>query len=478
MYRNGAAAFLIPFFIAILVCGLPILILEINLGNKWRKSHIKIFEEFGGKKGRYFGWLQSTVVWVMASFYGILVAWTLVSLVVSFVPSWLNETDFFTNKVLQMDKTSLSGFTDLGGINWYILLAYLIVWGIVIGIVSLGVEKGIDKANKIFMPGLFIMLVCMAIYSGTLTGAGTGLQHLFEPNIAKLKEMKTWTSAFGSGFFTLSICTAAIIIFSGYAPKDQDNTNQAFIIVFGDVLVAMIAAITIFAGIGNIAVLENKNFEEVFGAGETSLVFSVFPKIFAEINNVTYGLGNFLGIIFFLTVFFAGISSLIMATEGATSPLHLDLNVKRLPATMIVGGVAMVLGFVLVFKNSALLIDGIASWVAGLWQLIIGIIEIIGVCFVWKKIQIICDYNNKNSWIKLRKLFKLTLFVVAPLVLIISIIMNFWVFVNNIISQPFIFAAVGGIVGITVVVMLAFILAFNKEIKQLFQKIWSERKKG
>ncbi|WP_338981206.1 hypothetical protein [Spiroplasma endosymbiont of Eupeodes luniger] len=95
-----------------------------------------------------------------------------------------------------------------------------------------------------------------------------------------------------------------------------------------------------------------------------------------------------------------------------------------------------------------------------------------------KKIQIICDYNNKNSWIKLRKLFKLTLFVVAPLVLIISIIMNFWVFVNNIIIQPFIFAAVGGIIGITVVVMLAFILAFNKEIKQLFQKIWSERKKG
>lgn len=470
MYANGGAAFLIPFFIAILICGLPILILEINIGNKWRKSHIKIFDEFAGRSGRFFGWLQSTVVWIMSSFYAILVAWTLASLIMSFVPSWLNEKDFFTNKILGMDKNEVTSFSDLGNISWYILLAYLVVWIVVIGIVSMGVVNGIAKANKIFVPGLFVMLIFIAIYSITLPGAGDGLQKLFEPKLSKLADIKTWTSAFRTGFFTLSICTAAIIIFSSYAPKDQDNTNQAFIIIAGDSLVGILAAITVFAGIGNVAATQNLEFDKVFGAGDKSLVFSVFPEIFARINNFSFGLGNFIAIIFFLTIFFAGISSLIMGLEAATSPIHIDLKIKRWKAIILVATTSALAGSILVFQNSTLLIDGIATWVAGLWQLLIGLIEIIGTCFIWKKANIICENNNKNSWIKLKKGFKITIYILTPAVLIFSIIMAFYVFINNSISNAFVFATIGLSIGVILVILVALILTFIDEIKNFLKK--------
>lgn len=470
MYTYGGAAFLIPFFIAILICGLPILILEINIGNKWRKSHIKIFEEFSGKSGRFFGWLQSTVAWVMASFYAILVAWTLASLIMSFVPSWLNEKDFFNNKILGMNKQEVSSFSDLGNISWYILIAYLVVWAIVIGIVSMGVVDGIAKANKIFVPGLFIMLIFIAIYSITLPGASYGLQRLFEPKLSELAKFETWTSAFKTGFFTLSICTAAIIIFSSYAPKDQDNTNQAFIIIAGDSLVGILASVTVFAGIGNVAATQGLEFDKVFGNGDKSLVFSVFPQIFAQINNFKLGLGNFIAIIFFLTIFFAGISSLIMALEAATSPLHIDLKIKRWKAILLAATTSALVGFILVFQNSTLLIAGIATWVAGMWQLLIGIIEIVGICFIWKKVNIICENNNKNSWIKLKKTFKVTIYILTPAVLIFSVIMAFYVFITDIISNPFVFATIGLSLGVGLVILVSLILTFNNEIKNLFKK--------
>lgn len=475
MYQNGGAVFLIPFFIAIFFCGLPILILEINLGNKWRKSHIKIFEEFAGVSGRFFGWLQSAVVWIMAAFYSLLVAWTLISLVISFVPEWLNQPDFFEQFFSVSQEQIVNHFWDLGRINWYILLAYVVVWLIVLIIVSLGVTNGIAKANNFFMVGLLIMLIFMVIYSSTLTGAGLGLENLFQPKLQKLLELKTWTSAFASGFFTLSICSAAIIIFSGYAPKRQDNANQAYIIVFGDVFIAIIATMIIFSGIGNIAKTENKPFEQVFSSGDYSLVFKVFPKIFAQLNLTNFGLGNFLGIVFFLAIFFAGLSSLIMATEAITSPLHLDLRISRIKATLSAGFGAMGLGFIFVFKNSALLIPGIATWSGGLWQLIIGLFECLGIYFIWKKIKIICNHNNNHSWIKLKRFFKLTLGFITPTIISLNLIASLIQLVNNIIEKPFIFGFIGLSFGVIILLLITFLLTFWFEIKKVLAMLFKRR---
>lgn len=93
MNKHGVI-FLIPFFIALIVCALPILLIEINLGNKYRKNHVELFKDLAKIPGTFFGFLQTAVVWIMGVFYSVLVAWSLLAIVMSFL-SWLKSTRFF-----------------------------------------------------------------------------------------------------------------------------------------------------------------------------------------------------------------------------------------------------------------------------------------------------------------------------------------------------------------------------------------------
>lgn len=93
MNKHGVI-FLIPFFIALIICALPILLIEVNLGNKYRKNHVEIFKDLGKTSGIFFGFLQTAVIWIMSVFYSVLVAWSLLAVVMAFLPG-LTQQDFF-----------------------------------------------------------------------------------------------------------------------------------------------------------------------------------------------------------------------------------------------------------------------------------------------------------------------------------------------------------------------------------------------
>ena len=197
-------------------------------------------------------------------------------------------------------------------------------------------------------------------------------------------------------------------------------------------------------------------------------MFSVFPKIFGQINAVNFGWGNFLGVVFFLTIFFAGISSLIMGVEVVASPLYRDLKVKRIWATIISCMGAFTIGFILIFKNAVALIDGIAIWVAGIWQLIIGVVQVVGICWKWKQLNNVCEHNNATSWIQLKRTFKWSLLFFTPIILISILVMNVSDFYYKCWEQPFIFAGVGLFIGVVLVLSTTAFLTFYLQIKKRF----------
>lgn len=298
--------FLIPFFIALVVCALPILLIEINLGNKYRKNHVDIFTDLAKTPGTFFGFLQTAVVWLMSVFYSVLVAWSLLTLVMAFLPG-LNEKGFFLNKLIGQTNNNPQNFNQLGNISPWVLISLIVVW-ILTGIILLGgVVKGIDLANKIFIHGLFVMIALMMVYVLTLPGAINGLQTMFAFHGKALLTSNIWTDAFGQAFFMLSTCTGAIIIFSSCAPIGKSNTNKGLIIMIGTAVVALLTACTVFGAIGVIAHQAGKPIDEVFVAGPT-LIFQVFPQIFAIIIQQT-------GLPFFshaLAIFFFYLCSLLV----------------------------------------------------------------------------------------------------------------------------------------------------------------------
>lgn len=320
MNKHGGI-FLIPFFIALIVCALPILLIEVNLGNKYRKNHVEIFTDLAKTPGNFFGFLQTAVVWIMSVFYSVLVAWSLLALVMAFLPG-LNQQGFFLNKLIGQTNSAPQNFSQLGNISIWVLISLIVVWILTAFILLGGVVKGIDLANKIFIPGLFAMILIMMIYVLTLPGALTGLKTMFNFNGKQILNSSIWTDAFGQAFFMLSTCTGVIIIFSSHAPIGTSNTNKGLIIMIGTAIVALLTTCTVFGGIGAIAYNQNKTIDQVFVPGPT-LIFQVFPQVFAIITAQTQlpFLSHTLACFFFLSVFFAGISSLIAIAEAVVNPL-------------------------------------------------------------------------------------------------------------------------------------------------------------
>lgn len=463
-------AYFIPFIISLLICAIPVLFIEMTIGNKSRKNHIEFFTEVAGKKGAFFAWLQSSTVLILSTYYSVLIGWCLINIIISFTSS-LNTTDFFYHQILNVTNENPTSFAQLGTLNWKVLLGTLAVWGVLIVILLGGVAKGIDKANKVFIPSLFVMILFLVIYTSTLSGSGKGLSVMLEFDAKQMLKPALWKDAFGQAFFMMTTCTGTIYIYAAHAPKNQDNTNHAFVVGLGTTIVGLFTAMIIFSAIGNIAQTQGKEFDEVFGKGGSALVFQVFPQLFAIINQSAPGFGNVISVIFFLTLFFAGMSSLIGQVESMVNGLEYEVRIPRLAALLMSAGFAMLLSILFTFNNSPALITSVGNWVAQIWLLVLGLGLLIGIGPIgWKIYPSLKEFNNRNSWITWHKPFGFLILLVAPVLIFINVIAAFYEIGVGITDNTFINAGFGIIVGFLIPLVVGTILVFHKEISNLFQK--------
>lgn len=463
-------AFFIPFIISMVICAIPVLFIEMTIGNKSRKNHIEFFTEEGGKKGAFFAWLQSSTVLILSTYYSVLIGWCLINIIISFTSN-LNQANFFYDQILNITNESPTSFSALGNLNWKVLVGTLVVWIFLIVILLGGVDKGIDKVNKVFIPSLFVMILFLVIYTSTLNGAGTGLNEMMKFDPKEMLKPSLWKDAFGQAFFMLSTCTGTIYIYSAHAPKNQDSTNNAFVVGLGTSLVGIFTAMIVFSAIGNIAASKHQDFKEVFGSGGPALIFQVFPQLFAIINQSASGFGNVVGVIFFLTLFFAGMSSLIGQVESMVNGLEYEVRMPRIAALLVSAGFAMIVSILFTFDNSPALINGVGNWIAQIWLLIIGLGLLLGIGSLgWKIYPSLKEYNNKNSWIKWQKPFGFFILLVAPILIFVNIIAAFYDVGVNISNNAFIHALIGLIIGFLIPIVLTLILIFHKEIKNSCKK--------
>lgn len=463
-------AFLIPFIICMIICAIPVLFLEMTIGNKYRKNHIEFFTEVGNKKGAFFAWLHSSTVIMLSTYYSVLIGWTLINVIISFTGA-LNQDNFFYNQILNItgNEQKPTSFFQLGGLNWKVLLATFVVWIILFVILVGGVDKGIDKANKVFIPTLFLMILILVIYTSTLPGAGRGLNVMLQFDGKELLNPGLWKDAFGQAFFMLSTCTGTIYIYAAHAPKNQDNTNHAFVVGLGTTIVGLLTAMIVFNAIGDIAYQKHKPFNEVFGAGGPTLIYQVLPQLFRLINQSVPILGNVISVMFFLTLLFAGMSSLIGQVESMVNGLEYEVNMKRIYALSLTCVFAMVLSCLFMFNNATVIITAVGNWIAQLWLLIIGLLLLIMIGPIgWKIYPDLQSHNNRVSWFKWNKVYTFLLLVVAPIIIVANIVAGTYDIVNAIIANPFVNGFFGLILGLVIPVILTSLLVFHQQINKFF----------
>lgn len=302
MGANGGFAFLLVYIVLAVIAGFTVMLGELTLGRKSGRGAVGAYQLLS-KRFKWVGWLGFASAFLIMSFYSVLGGYCIKYMVINigdlfnagFGMAGLDAGAVFGNFMVSQAE---------GVIYTVIFLAITMV--IVMG----GIKGGIEKFSKIAMPALFIMLVIVIIRSVSLPGAVEGLKFMFAPNFDPLKENfgRVVATAGGQMFFSLSLGMGCMITYGSYLDKKENLERNSVIIIVADTLVAILAGIAVlpaaFALGGEGAAL-----------GGPSLLFVTLQDVFSAMG----GIGPVMGILFYLLVLIAALTSAISLVEVATT---------------------------------------------------------------------------------------------------------------------------------------------------------------
>lgn len=295
--KYGGGTFLLMYFVFVFTIGLALLLLETSLGRKTGQSSIGAFKAFG-KKYAFIGIFMSAVPFIIVPYYCVIGGW---------VTKYLFGYIVTAPEMLADGGNYFSGFITSGAES---IIFMLIFMALTYFIVALGVNKGIEKANLIMMPALIVMAAAVAIYALTLPGAMDGLAYYLIPDFSKFSP-ELIISALGQTFFTLSLAMGIMVTYGSYLQKSTKLTSSVSQIAGTTFGVSLLAGLMIvpatFAALGSgDAVAQNSG---------PSLMFIILPQVFENLG----GAATIIGVVFFVLVLFAALTSSLSLVETCTS---------------------------------------------------------------------------------------------------------------------------------------------------------------
>lgn len=333
--QNGGAIFLVFYLLFIFLLCYPVMVGEIAIGRAAMSDAFGSYSKLGNRKWGYLGLFGIIAGVLILSFYNVVAGWAFGYFLNISFGNLLNEPDFgsffgyYVNDIL--DLSSVKGFTNS---NLVFSLLFMVATAL---IVAQGIQKGIEGANKIMMPALYIILIGLIVYSLTLPNAGAGASFYLIPDFSELK-FTTFFDGLKQAFFSLSLGMGALITYGSYLKKQENITSSAAIISTADTSVAFLAGLMVFP---LVFFLQYKlNVSNVTTSGPP-LIFVVLPQIFHEMGPV---LGRIVGGSFFLLICFAALTSTISLLEVPVAYLVDQKKMKRKTVVWLMALVIFVVG--------------------------------------------------------------------------------------------------------------------------------------
>ena len=288
----------------------------------------------------------------------------------------------------------------------------VIVWAVVLAILFKGIKRGIELANKIFIPTLVVLFLIIVIRSLTLDGAMDGLNAFFKPDWSQIGNAQVWVAAYGQIFFSLSIGFAIMVTYSSYLPKKTDLTNSAFITGFANSGFELLAGIGVFAALGFMANQSGVAVDEVVSSG-IGLAFIAFPKIISSFP----ALNGFFGFVFFGCLVLAGMTSLVSIVETFIAAAQDKFNISRNKAVAFGGGLAAVVSIVYTTQSGIFFLDAADYFINQFGIVIAALVQIILIAWVFRELKQLQQHADFVSDVKLGVWWRFCLSVITPIVL-------------------------------------------------------------
>ena len=319
--KYGGGIFLLIYILLALTFGYTMIMAETSIGRMTKKRPVGAYASFGRSKWLSFGgWINAVIPLLIVPYYSVIGGW-----VIKYLVGYLTGN----GSALAADGYFSTFISD----GFSTEICFLIFAGITLGIIYAGVRNGIERVSKFMMPILVVLSVMIAVYSMTRPGAVRGIQYFLVPNLKNFSWM-TVVTAMGQMFYSLSIAMGILITFGSYMKKDISIEGSTEHVEIFDTAIAIMAGLMIIPAVFAFSGGD----PDTLQAGP-ALMFITIPKVLANM-----GMGTFVGVLFFILVLFAALTSSIALTESSVSTIEDELGWSRKKSTLLVAVVMVILG--------------------------------------------------------------------------------------------------------------------------------------
>lgn len=416
-YESGGGAFLIPYLVALLTAGIPVLFLDYAVGHRFRGTAPLSFRRIK-KPVEALGWFQTGLLFVIGVYYAAVIAWAASYFFFSFNQSWGDDpATFFTQDYLKVGDPGIST-TVVGGVA----LPLVVVWLAVLAVLLLGVANGIEKVNIVFIPLLFIGFTGLVIRAITLPGAADGLNALFTPQWAALKDLDVWIAAYSQIFFSLSIAFGIMIAYASFQRRRANMTSSGLVVAFANSSFEILAGIGVFSALGFLAYQQQVAVSDLEGLTGPILSFVTFPAVISEMPGAA-----FFGALFFGSLVIAGFTSLISLMIGVSGALQDKWGISRTKAAVGVSGICGLISIALFSTTSGLIaLDTVDMFANNVGVVASAIMMTVILIWVLRRGDMLRQHLNAVSTFKVGKIWLALVGVVAPIFLTIMLVQKVW----------------------------------------------------
>ncbi|MDH5397880.1 MAG: sodium-dependent transporter [Cyclobacteriaceae bacterium] len=389
-------AFLILWIVFLLTWSIPLLLAEFSIGKKYKKGVIGSYGLLAGKKFVWGGFFITLCTLGIAFYYSVVTGWALRYLGVGLENIW-NEL-VVTSGISEQPTSDPEQLINLWNSvsNTSILTVILHIIAVIAGVLILakGIRKGLEKANKILIPSLFILLGVIAIVALSMDNGIKGLEYMFHVDVALFSEPKIWLEALSQSAWSTGAGWGLLMTITSYSRNKEDVTLNTFIGAFGNNTASLLAGMAILPAVFALAPSEGEAIS-FLQSGSQALTFTVIPGLFAHIPG-----GSYLNVLFFTAFFMAAFSSLLPMLELFLRNLA-DLGFARKSASVRVALFCIVFGFPsawsLDFFNNQDWVWGLGLIISG-WLIMMAVVKHGPVTFKREFIDKDSDFKVSNLY--------------------------------------------------------------------------------
>lgn len=454
-YENGGGAFLLPYLVAFVTAGLPILFLDYALGHRYRAAPPLAFRRLN-RKAEPIGWWQVGVSYLIIIYYAVVIAWALSFVYFSFNRAWGEDAGaFFFGDYLNISEEVTFTTQLVPGV----LVTLLVIWVAAILVMSLGLRKGLAKANKITLPLLVIVFSVLVAYALTLPGAWEGVNTFFQPNFAELSNPQVWIAAYGHIFFSFSIAFGIMLTYSSYVKRKSDLTGSGLVVAFANCGFEILAGIGVFAALGFLAFNHQTDIAGLEGISGVSLAFITFPTILTEMPA-----GQIMGVLFFGSLVLAGFTSLLSLLQVVVGAIQDKTGWSSRRASVTVGLTAAIPSIALFSTTSGLhTLDVLDAWVNNIGVVTSAVVMLVVVGLVLRKTDVLANHLNAISTFKVGKIWQILVVFVTPAILTVILVTGAYSYiVDGYGTVPQWFVNIAGWGAIGLLLLFAFGMSYQR----------------